>query len=383
MRHVLFVQPSLDAVGGIEKVIPTVAEGIASSGWSVSTCVFYGSVPETQTFWRVQSTEDEQSTRNFFDKVKKVIQRARRITEIVRSFNVSCIVVSAQGAICIVLLLKIVKVIRVPVVAYIHEGRNDGGWWYRILTALLYPFADGWMCVSDGIRQEIAELPFVRIERVVRVYNAVPPYTPSGGVPQVDGRSIDAMQRPLLISAGRLEYTKGADVLVRAFMQYASEHPGTLLVLGTGSLLPELQALVLRHGMCDRVFFLGRTGNVQDYIVRCDAYVSCARSEPFGLALVEALAVGVSVCATDVPSGPREILSPGKVPDQYPFRAAYGVLIPPPAGKEEADGVAFTKGLAMLFSNSYKSTELQSRAQMFTPAMQQASVYRLLKVVTE
>jgi glycosyltransferase involved in cell wall biosynthesis len=59
----------------------------------------------------------------------------------------------------------------------------------------------------------------------------------------------------------------------------------------------------------DRITFVGHTTDVGRYLGVMDAFVSTSPSEPFGIALVEAMALGKPVIAVDAP-GPREIVAP-------------------------------------------------------------------------
>jgi glycosyltransferase involved in cell wall biosynthesis len=57
------------------------------------------------------------------------------------------------------------------------------------------------------------------------------------------------------------------------------------------------------------VTFAGHADPVGGYLAAMDAFVSTSPAEPFGMALVEAMAVGLPVVAVDAP-GPREIVEP-------------------------------------------------------------------------
>lgn len=82
----------------------------------------------------------------------------------------------------------------------------------------------------------------------------------------------------------------------------------------------ELRELVLKLDLADRTEFAGPVvGEARfDYLTRADIFVSPSIYEPFGIALVEAMAMGVPVIAAAV----------GGVPDVVPHREA-GLLVPP------------------------------------------------------
>ena len=88
--------------------------------------------------------------------------------------------------------------------------------------------------------------------------------------------------------------------------------------MGRGRGLPELEKLAGELDIGDRVQFLGFIDNPFPYLGRADLFVQASRYEGFGMALLEALSLGVPVVATDCPHGPREILANGR----------YGKLVP-------------------------------------------------------
>lgn len=369
-RRILFIQPSLQAVGGIEKVVPTVATELATTGSRVSALVFYGHVPITQSCWSGRYGGNEEETRNLWHKLIKVLKRIRLIRESIQNSGATLIIVSAQGAILIVLAMKLLRLVRIPVIAYIHEARGDGGFLYRVMTGLIYPLADGWIGVSAGICDEIKDIPLVKKNRVVLAYNAV---QPAHNIEKASGVMND-LERPVFISAGRFERTKGVDILVDSFLEYADNNPGTLVLLGSGSLEKELRQTVAQRGKESRVRFLGQVAEPRAYMTDADAYVSCARSEPFGLALIEALSVGLPVIATDVPSGPREILSPQVTPTNYPFRAIYGVLMAS-ASRQTPN---LKEAVTLLFNTPFDKEVLRNRAEVFSPEAQLRAINHLL-----
>ncbi|MEO8977127.1 MAG: glycosyltransferase, partial [Casimicrobiaceae bacterium] len=82
----------------------------------------------------------------------------------------------------------------------------------------------------------------------------------------------------------------------------------------------------------NRCQLLGFLPNPLSVVSRASAFVLSSRFEGLPTVLIEALAVGVPVIATDCPSGPREILANGK----------YGVLVPPNDADALADAIMAT-----------------------------------------
>jgi len=107
---------------------------------------------------------------------------------------------------------------------------------------------------------------------------------------------------------------KAIDVLIQAIARLAPEDPSLKLVLvGDGPLRKPLEELAVALGVRERIDFLGVQGRdkVVELLHGCEALVLPSRSEPFGIAIVEALACRKPVVATRV-GGIPEIIEDGK-----------------------------------------------------------------------
>ena len=115
-----------------------------------------------------------------------------------------------------------------------------------------------------------------------------------------------------LLFVGRLDERKGFPVAVRAFGRLAECFPDLwLVVVGDG---PERGAVrTLPPALRARVHAVGRVGDeaLPAYYAGADAFLAPSLGgESFGIVLVEAMAAGVPVVATDIP-GYAEVLRPG------------------------------------------------------------------------
>jgi glycosyltransferase involved in cell wall biosynthesis len=108
--------------------------------------------------------------------------------------------------------------------------------------------------------------------------------------------------------------------------------PARLIVVGEGELRDELERLARELGISAVVRFLGQTSNPYSLMNLADVLVVSSAWEGFSLVIVEALALGLPVVATDCPSGPAEILEQGR----------YGRLVPVGDPTELAAAVAET-----------------------------------------
>ena len=133
-----------------------------------------------------------------------------------------------------------------------------------------------------------------------------------------------------LIFVGGLDsahYFKGVDILLKSLAFLKSERKWHLNIIGEGDLRPEYEALSKRLGLEKKVDFLGKLNETEliKNLQNSDLLIlpSINSNEAFGLVLIEALACGVPVIASDLP-GVRSVFTnlkegllvePGKMED--------------------------------------------------------------------
>lgn len=196
--------------------------------------------------------------------------------------------------------------------------------------SLKYRGADFVAAVSDSLAREVrAELPRMDVRSIPNGCNVA-------RIRQLmkDGFQHRFLDGPgvVISTMGRISRQKGYDILIEALAQLRPEVDARLLVVGEG---PErdinwLRGMAERHGVGAQVDFVGYLENPFALIGRSDVYVCASRWEGSCNALLEALACGVPVVATDCPTGNSEIL----------FEGQLGTLAPPesPAGLARAIG---------------------------------------------
>lgn len=117
------------------------------------------------------------------------------------------------------------------------------------------------------------------------------------------------LDRPLVLSAGRLVMEKQFGRLVQAFGEVADRLPDwRLRILGDGPARPEIRRQVRKLGLHDRVELPGSTTDMAGEWARASIAALTSRAEGFPLVVQEAMAAGVPVASFDSPSGPREII---------------------------------------------------------------------------
>jgi len=183
-----------------------------------------------------------------------------------------------------------------------------------------------YLCVG----QHLANLALERgapADHVHVVQNAVKP-------PKVQASPFAQEGKPVkIVAAGRLHSKKGFDVLIRAVGKLRSwDFDVTCEIAGEGDERADLEALIKELDLDPCVKLVGWKDDVAAFLATGDLFAFPSHQEGFPLTLLEAMAVGLPVVATEI-DGPVEILKEGVtgrlVPDDDPDRLgeALGELI--------------------------------------------------------
>lgn len=192
---------------------------------------------------------------------------------------------------------------------YTHPDQQQAR--YRLIQSY-QALTDRIVTVSQGIGDDLVTHFGATHEKIISIHNpvdleriktlaqkpAAPPCPP-----------------PYILSIGRLHPVKNYPLLLRAFASIHTNIPHQLVIVGaeeTGDqqrkiLLATAQSLGIAH----KVHFPGFTSNPYPILRQADLFVLSSNHEGFGIVLVEAMALGIPVLATDCDFGPREIITHG------------------------------------------------------------------------
>jgi len=148
----------------------------------------------------------------------------------------------------------------------------------------------------------------------------------------------------LLGTVANLLPLKGYEVMLDALPAILSAIPAVhYLIIGGGGAeyCARLKAITVERGIAERVHFAGFQESVGSYLSALDLYVHPSLKEAFGLAVVEAMAMGNAVVATTA-GGLPEVVAQGET----------GLLVPP------GDAESLAKAVISLLENKFKREQM-------------------------
>lgn len=188
----------------------------------------------------------------------------------------------------------------------------------RAKGSKIYRFILQWCLRSNKKLVAVSEAIYELLLREFPDYHHKIIFLPNGVEPNLLDCSI-ASSRPerkekfCLVTVGSLIPRKGVDVIIQAIGHLQSQEHVQLVVVGEGPERKKLERLIEKLGLKDQIQFVGNVvpDKVVNYLVKADALVLASYSEGRPNVVLESMATGVPVIASDI-EGVRELLQHGE-----------------------------------------------------------------------
>jgi glycosyltransferase involved in cell wall biosynthesis len=306
--------------GGAERAVLRLARGMAAAGRRIELILVKGEgaylddVPPNISLTVLDKPRVSKAIGALAEHFRRT--RPKAVLSALTHMNVAVVIAARLSR----LPLRIVLSERNQISSKAREAR---GAWQRMLyraVPYFYQGADAIVAVSGGVAEDLAGFGRLPGHKIRVIHNPV-------FDADVEARAhapaahpwFERKGPPIVLAAGRLHRQKGFDVLLEAFAIARAQVDCRLVILGEGQERAPLLATAERLGLAYDIDMPGFAENPFPLMAQAGAFVLSSRWEGFPNALVEAMACGAPVIATDCPSGPREILSGGQ----------HGALIPP------------------------------------------------------
>lgn len=314
---------------GAEYVLASVARGLANCGHEVTVVlskyqeVWQAEHPEWKPFELPQSVQvvvlSACRARNSIVQLRKMIKKGGY--DVIMSHSASHTEALAVASLGLKRKTKLIHVEHSGLIGVNYEGeRSEPNHAFRTrLSNWLMSQLDAQFAVSEGTANAISRMTGYPREKVYTVYNPVIDdlfLQKQQQMPQFNS-GVKNRNVPIVMAAGAFCDLKRHLLLIEAFAKVLESHDAQLVIWGDGSLRQAYEEKIQALGLEGKVFLPGFTNCLPAELKNADCFVVSSTIESFSIVLVEALACGVPVVATDCPYGPREILHDG----------AYGELV--------------------------------------------------------
>ena len=210
----------------------------------------------------------------------------------------------------------------VPVVAFMGLVEVKNGWRYRLTYRL---FLHRIVTLSEGMKRDIVAVG----SGVLPEHVAAIPYGIVPGDYEVPAKAAAAARASLgaapgdrlIVAAGRLHEQKRFDLLLEAFARARKRVPAArLAIVGTGSLRADLERRARELEVADRTLFAGFRSDMPAVFAGADLFALSSDDEGLPMVVMEAMAGGGAVVATDVGSV-RDLVEDGVTGTVVPRRS--------------------------------------------------------------
>ena len=199
---------------------------------------------------------------------------------------------------------------------YDLHGKN---WKYNLLRKLVRPFVSHYIAVSKDLQIWLTDTIGVNYNRVSQIYNGVdnnrfrPGQTPSTSFGPPGFFSADSI---IIGSVGRMAPVKDYPNLVSAFLRLLELAPTfrermRLLIIGDGETRATCMQLLEQHGAAHLAWLPGERDDIPALMSAVDIFVLPSLGEGISNTILEAMATGLPVIATNV-GGNQELVHEGK-----------------------------------------------------------------------
>jgi len=308
--RILLVLPSLERGGG-ERVLLQLARSFLAAGREVHIAALLGGGPlrshiaEGVTLHELVDPHD--ATKGF-----ALARRALpRLVSLLRAIQPQAVLSTMTGTNLLAVLARMRA--RGGMRLVLREASslvNTRSVLKRQAMRWLYRRADALVAVSIGVAQDLYSLG-ISNEQIHVIHNPIDRdrlqrlANVGSGLTEADGA-------PYVIALGRLTEAKDYPTLLRAYASSELRRTHRLVIVGEGEQRARLRDAARELGIVDRVVLAGGMDNPFHVLAGAALLILSSRWEGYPNVLLEALALGVPVVATDCRHGPRELLDGGR-----------------------------------------------------------------------
>lgn len=327
MKKIIFHLNCLE-FGGAERVVSTLANHMAGEGYEVIVATEWQGESEYKLDSRVRRVhvglKESDGNRS---RISKAWRRVQYLRKLILTEKPDVTVGFARKALYRSLMATLFTKEKVVIAVRCDPSEVYGSPVNRIQTFLLFPHAAGAVFQTEGQRDFFPKYIQKLSTIILNPVNDKYVYS-----------KISEKREKTVVHSGRIVDFKNQAMIVRAFLKVHRKHPDYILKLygsdskdGTWELLTN----IIRENKAEEyVKLMGNSDELEKELVNASVFAFASDNEGLPNALLEAMAMGLPVIATDCPcGGPRTVISNEKngllipVGDQNAMEQAMNRLI--------------------------------------------------------
>jgi glycosyltransferase involved in cell wall biosynthesis len=294
---VLIVISSINSSGGTERVGSMIANGLSEAGYDVILAsISHGDKP----FFSINKEIKLISLMSFSGhRLFRIPNTIYKLRKLLKEEEIDALIV--VETLCAQFTLPAAIGLPVKHICWEHFNFNNdlGVIGRRVARQLAARYCDSVVTLTERDKQYW--LKKTRHKSQITAIENPCPFPPQDYIKRENTKTV--------LAVGRLNYQKGFDMLLEAWIQVSSSMPEwKLVIVGEGEDRSKLTEFIKKNGLMESVDLVGNTSDVSKYYKEAEIFCLSSRFEGFPMVLLETLAFGLPVVSFDCDTGPAEIL---------------------------------------------------------------------------
>ncbi len=314
-------------------------------------------------------------TKNKIKTFLQLIKKIKKLKEIKQKYDIDISISFLPGP----GIANVFSKGRDKAIVSVRNNVEAKGIFEKILTKISCKKADKVVAVSKGIEQLCIGKMKIDKNKVVTIKNTYDSNELEKKIlePIKNNYINDILEnKDVIITTGRFVKQKGYISLIKSFKYLLEQRKDThLMILGRGKQKNKIEKLIKKQNLENNIHLIDFTKNPYPYLRKSKIFICNSLFEGMSNSIIEAMAIGLPVIATDCKYGNRELIADNsnytKLNEKY-TKEQYGILTPVcknKNGKLESKEIEVAKAMLVLLENNelcqYYKNQSKLRAQDF------------------
>lgn len=356
---ILLLNTQMEAAGA-QKAMLTLARGLQRRGHAVTVVTMYDKAEYVPLFKQKYGVDivdlhmKAPARAGLFQKAASVLKGLVRLWQLIRREQFDVVQTFSHYSNIVGPVVAYLAGARIRVSSQRMSLKGSPAWLLRLDRWVANSFlVNKMVSVSEGTRQFSIKTQRIKSDKLVTIHNSIdldrflPSAVNAERLPQLRQFLGIPVESQVVVTVARLHAQKGHRFLIAAIPTIQKKFENThFLFVGEGELQQDLTDSITQLGVEKMVHFLGMRQDIPELLVLSDVFVLPSLWEGLPNSVLEAMAMGTPVIATDVDGCP-EVIRDGET----------GILVPP------ADSDALAQSIIRLLGDAALCQTLAQEAQ--------------------